>query len=176
MPRADQFSAFRTAPSIPRSKRAGRPRHETEYKNQKYSDEAIAAALRMSDGIIKDAAKKLNASYYTIYARVARTPMLRQLQESFRHMSFDFTETHLRKANKKGEQWAIKEMLKYRGHKYGYDEKTQTEVSGHVALTTESLNELSDEELDALLIRLDKRIAALAENTGEEEESADELS
>lgn len=164
MPRADAFSAFRSNEQWQRKKQ-GRPRrNDCAHPLQLISDEAIAAALNATDGMIKDAAVKLGASYYTIEPRVRKSPILRQLCESYRLRAFDFTESHLRKANKKGDQWAIKEMLKYRGHRHGYTEKTQTELSGAVALTREGIESLTDEELDAILIRLDRRIAALAQS------------
>lgn len=162
MPRADMYSAFRSNRNW--HKRPGRPPRDAGMNGmQKITDEQIAAALNVCDGIIKDAAVKLKTSYDTIAPRVSRTPILRQLCEIYRNRAFDFTETHLRKANKKGEQWAIKEMLKYRGSLHGYTEKLQQELSGSIGLVNvESIESLTDEALDALIVRLDKRIAALA--------------
>lgn len=166
MPRADAFSVFRSNEQWQRKKR-GRPRrNDCDNPLQSISDEAIAAALNATDGIIKDAAVKLRCSYYTIEPRIRKSPVLRQICEAYRLRSFDFTESNLRKANKKGEVWAVKEMLKYRGHHHGYTEKTQTELSGSVAFTREGIESLTDEELDALLIRIDRRIAALAQGEG----------
>lgn len=172
MPRADKYGTLHSNTSWQGRKR-GRPRRcDLTHPLQKVSDDAIAAVLNATDGIIKDAAPKLGMTYHALAARIQRTPILRQLCESFRMRAFDFTETHLRKANKRGEQWAIKEMLRYRGHRHGYTEKQQTELSGAFTITHESLDALSDEELDALLCRLDRRIAALATNEGNSQEGA----
>jgi hypothetical protein len=167
MPRADAFGVFRSNENW--HKKPGRPRrNDCTHALQKISDEQIAAALNACDGIIKDACVNLNANYYTIEPRIRKTPILRQLLEIYRNRAFDFTESHLRKANKKGEAWAIKEMLKYRGHNHGFSEKQQHEISGSLSLTKESVHSLTDEELDAILIRLDRRIADLAGSQSDE--------
>lgn len=166
MPRADMFSAFRS--NVGWHKKPGRPRrNDCPHPMMKVSDEQIAAVLNACDGIIKDAAEKLGMPYSTIEPRVRKSSVLRQLCETYRARAFDFTESHLRKANKKGEQWAIKEMLKYQGHARGYTEKTQTEVSGSISITKESIHSLTDEELDALILRLDRRVAELAGSQGD---------
>lgn len=167
MPRADYLSEFRR-PEAQGRKRNGRPRRVDMDPDRvhRLTDEQIVAALNATDGIINTAAQKLGVTYSAVQQRVSVSPQLRKIIAMYRERSMDFTETHLRKANREGEQWAIQANLKYLGHLRGFHEKTQQEVSGSLSLTVSTINELGDEELDALIARVDRRLRQTEESTG----------
>jgi hypothetical protein len=87
-----------------------------------YTDEQIAAALKVEGGFISRAARRLGCSVATITKRKKKSEAIRDAIEEHRETTIDVAEDGLRQAVLNREPWAIKLVLMTLGKKRGYTE------------------------------------------------------
>lgn len=121
----------------------------------------IEEALKQTNGNVSLAARTLNVSRTAVYARIERSPKLRQILTESRESLVDIAETALRSAVLSGQPWAIALTLKTIGRKRGYTERIEQlniDSEGNFVdgnnLTLVQNNFLSRDERDAMARRL----------------------
>lgn len=87
------------------------------------TNEAIADALKKSNGYIYLAAGRLSVAPKTIYRRLEKVAWLREYLEELRGRELDITEMQLHNAIMDGQGWAIALKLKTQGKSRGYVER-----------------------------------------------------
>ena len=96
----------------------------------------IVAALEKAEGFISVAADSLSKAYgrpidyNTVWARIQRTPSLKEAHKAIEERHKDFAESKLMAAIKAGESWATCFFLKCKAKDRGYIEQHITELVG----------------------------------------------
>ena len=85
----------------------------------------IKIALEKSDGVVAQAAKKLNITRQALHDRIQKNPMLKEFHEAVKESTIDLAETALHTALRNGEGWAVCFKLKCHGKSRGYVEKQE---------------------------------------------------
>lgn len=122
------------------------------HPRDKYTVAAVEEALRSAAGVWSIAAIKLGTTYNTIKDYVKRYPYLREVLEEIEESTIDLAESKFISAIKSGEAWAVQMMLRTKGKKRGYTERTELTGpgGGPVRTATIDLSQLTDAQLDAL--------------------------
>jgi hypothetical protein len=97
----------------------------------------IRAALETYHGCVYLAAESLGIWPSAIYARIAKSPELRQLQDLHDGRRTDAAELKLEQAIRNGEPWAIQFQLKTKGRNRGYVERQEVDTHGHIHVEVE---------------------------------------
>ncbi len=131
--------------------------------------EAIAEALKTTDGGVYLAAERLRCNPGTIYDRIKADPTLAELKNNLRGKLVDIAETSLKRGVLAGEGWAVCFTLKTIGKDRGYVERSEiTGKDGGPVQTEEKV--LSDperlERLAALYDRVRTRTARRPQRRG----------
>jgi len=114
-------------------------------------------ALRKCLGIVSTACKNVGINRDTHYDWLKADPSYASAVAELDNVVLDFAESQLHKQVGDGDTTAIIFLLKCKGKKRGYVEKTELQISG--ALDT-SLTSMTNEQLDTLLAsigRADKK-------------------
>lgn len=96
----------------------------------RYTDKQIAAVLNKTRGMVYIAAASLGWTPKSLYRRLEKSPMLREVVESARGKLIDEAEVALEDAVLRSEAWAVCFTLKTIGKHRGYVERTEQEISG----------------------------------------------
>ena len=96
----------------------------------KFTVQQVSDALTQTKGMVYLAAKRLGCTPQTIYNYLKRHPTLEQLHKDLSEEMVDVAELRFFRAIQQGEPWAIAMMLKTKGKKRGYVEKSELDVSG----------------------------------------------
>jgi len=123
----------------------------------KVTDGQIMAAMTAADGNRSLAARKLKIEYTTLCDRIRGSPLLTKHEWDVRDRSIDLAESVVRTHLRQRKLEAAKVVFQYQGHRRGLTTMQKTELSGAISLN--SIQELTDEQLDALLLRLDRRLS-----------------
>lgn len=107
-----------------------------------YSTDKIIAALKQVNGMVYLAARVLDCSPNTIYARAKRTQSIQDAIDNSRGELVDLAEQKFRAAILAGEPWAVAMALKTLGKSRGYVERQEVtgadgepiKVKGYVAI------------------------------------------
>lgn len=97
----------------------------------------IKAALEAYHGCVYLAADSLGLWPSAIYARMKKSPQLRQLVDLYDGRRTDAAELRLEQAIRNGEAWAILFQLKTKGRSRGYVERQEVETHGRIQLEVE---------------------------------------
>lgn len=97
----------------------------------------IRAALDKYHGGVYLAADALGCRPQALYARIAKSPELRQLQDLHDGRRTDAAELKLEQAIRNGEPWAIQFQLKTKGRNRGYVERQEVDTRGHLSVELE---------------------------------------
>lgn len=98
--------------------------------------ENLLKALEASLGVVSIACKKANVHRSSHYRWLNDDPDYKKAVESIDDLTLDFAETALHRQIKRGNVVATIFLLKTRGKKRGYVEKTEVEHSGEVTSNT----------------------------------------
>ena len=98
--------------------------------------ENLLKALEATLGIVSDACKKANVHRSSHYRWLKDDPDYKAAVDAIEDLTLDFAETALHKQIKSGNVVATIFLLKTRGKKRGYIEKTEVEHSGEVTSNT----------------------------------------
>lgn len=121
---------------------------------EKFTSAQVIAALQSQRGMVYLAARVLQCDPKTIYNMIKRHPEIGEVRDQQRGQMIDVAESALYKLIVNGNVPSIIFFLKTQARDRGYVERTQqTGVS--LNLSTEDLAKLSDEELNALIVKLD---------------------
>jgi hypothetical protein len=121
------------------------------------TDAQIVAAMTAADGNRTLAAKKLRCDYTTICDRIRASGELQKVEWDIRDRSIDLSESVVKRHLRQGKLEAARIVFQFQGHRRGLTSTNKTEISG--GLTLNSINDLNDEQLDALILRIDRRLA-----------------
>ena len=108
----------------------------------------IIEAIKQSDGLLTDAAKKAHVGYTTLWRYTKDYPSVEQAVKEAKETMLDFAESKLYVNIKAGDNTAIIFFLKTQGKARGYIERQEIEHSGGI---DKGADELSDEELAAII-------------------------
>jgi hypothetical protein len=97
----------------------------------------IRAALEKYHGGVYLAADALGCWPQALYARIAKSPELRQLQDLHDGRRTDAAELKLEQAIRNGEPWAIQFQLKTKGRNRGYVERQEVDTHGRIQVEVE---------------------------------------
>ena len=97
----------------------------------------IRKALETHRGCVYLAAESLGLWPSAVYARIAKSPELRELLDLYDGRLVDLAELKLQQAVRDGERWAVQFLLKTKGRSRGYVERQEVEASGRVKLELE---------------------------------------
>lgn len=122
----------------------------TGYRKWKVAE--VAEVLNQTAGTIALAAERLGAADMTIRKYVKESPTLQTIVAHYRERRVDKAEIKLEEAIARGEPWAIALTLKTLGKGRGYVERREIQ---HGALSADDLQEMTDEQLDALITDVD---------------------
>jgi len=109
---------------------------------------AMLEALEKSMGIVTTASKAVGIDRQTHYNWMKEDEQYAEAVSSLEDIVLDFAESSLYKQVKEGNPTSTIFLLKTKGKRRGYIEKTQVELSGKV---DSSLKEMTNEQLDALI-------------------------
>ena len=98
--------------------------------------ENLLKALEASLGVVSIACKKANVHRSSHYRWLSDDPDYKKAVDSIDDLCLDFAETSLHRQIKNGNVVATIFLLKTRGKKRGYIEKTEVEHSGEVISNT----------------------------------------
>ena len=98
--------------------------------------ENLLKALEATLGIVSDACKKANVHRSSHYRWLKDDPDYKAAVDAIDDITLDFAETALHRQIKRGNVVATIFLLKTRGKKRGYIEKTEVEHSGEVTSNT----------------------------------------
>jgi hypothetical protein len=98
--------------------------------------ENLLKALEATLGIVSDACKKANVHRSSHYRWLKDDPDYKAAVDAIEDLTLDFAETALHRQIKRGNVVATIFLLKTRGKKRGYIEKTEVEHSGEVTSNT----------------------------------------
>lgn len=105
------------------------------------SNKQIVDALLKTRGGLYLAARELGCAPKTIYNRMDKYPIIKQIIEDARGETVDIAEQKLRNAILNGEPWAIALELKTIGKNRGYVEKQEVANEGEVKVLIEYAND-----------------------------------
>lgn len=124
---------------------------------EKFTPEQVIAALKAKHGMVAFAARALGCTSKTLYNMMNRHPEIAENLVDIRAQMLDLAESALFKQIGLGSLPAITFYLRTQGKDRGYVERTQ--FSGvNLNLSAEDLAKLSDEELNALISRIDSTL------------------
>jgi hypothetical protein len=103
-------------------------------KKEKYPPEALAAALKATNGLVYLAADRLGVAASTIYRAAKRHKIVSDVIEHQKGKRLDTAEAALWKAVVDGEAWAVCFYLKTQGKARGYVERATEKSEGMGAL------------------------------------------
>lgn len=112
------------------------------------TDADIINAIRDTHGFISVAARKLGCTTKLIQHRAERSDALRDAIQEVQEDRLDMAESKLMIAINKGEPWAIKFFLAYKGRSRGYKETQSIEAKPS---QEQEATRISDEKLDQML-------------------------
>lgn len=112
------------------------------------TDAEIINTIRETHGFISVAARKLGCSTRMIQYRAERSDALRDAIQEVQEDRLDLAENKLMVAIGKGEPWAIKFFLAYKGRSRGYKETQSIEAKPS---QEQEATRISDEKLDQML-------------------------
>lgn len=101
------------------------PRNLPPKKQERFTEEEVAEALRTSRGFVSAAARKLACDPSTIRDYMERYPALRIVRHEAREEEKDVAELKLGQAIRNGEAWAICFYLKTQAKDRGYVERSE---------------------------------------------------
>lgn len=105
-------------------------------KKENVLKDNLLKALELTLGIVSDACKKANVHRSTHYRWLKEDPEYKAKVDSIEDLALDFAETALHRQIKRNNVVATIFLLKTRGKKRGYIEKTEVEHSGEVISNT----------------------------------------
>ena len=105
-------------------------------KKENVLKDNLLKALELTLGIVSDACKKANVHRSTHYRWLKEDPEYKAKVDSIEDLALDFAETALHRQIKRNNVVATIFLLKTRGKKRGYVEKTEVEHSGEVVSNT----------------------------------------
>jgi hypothetical protein len=105
-------------------------------KKENVLKDNLLKALELTLGIVSDACKKANVHRSTHYRWLKEDPEYKAKVDSIEDLALDFAETALHRQIKRNNVIATIFLLKTRGKKRGYVEKTEVEHSGEVISNT----------------------------------------
>lgn len=109
----------------------------------------VKAAIKASKGNLTAASRLLGLSRGAVWARVQKSPKLKELVDSFDDKLLDTAIRNVQAAAERGEQWATRLILQYRGHKRGWVPRSElTGADGQPVGSTKTA--LSVEEMKRL--------------------------
>jgi len=123
-----------------------RPKRRSN-KNQLQPKDYIKALVQCG-GFQTYAAKKLGVSFVAVNKAIQNWPEVKEAYDSILENRLDITEDELTKAIKKGEQWAVALMIRYKGRNRGYAEKQIIEATN--TNKPIDLSRLSDKDLKSI--------------------------
>lgn len=92
----------------------------------------VKKALETYHGCVHLAAESLGVWPSAVYARIGKSPQLKELVEAYGGRLLDLAELKLEQAIRDGERWAILFLLRTKGRHRGYVEKQEIDASGHM--------------------------------------------
>ena len=104
-------------------------------KIQQYK-KALLEALEKSLGVVTTACKTVGVDRGTFYRYYNEDAAFKQAVDELENVALDFAESQLHKQIQNGEVSSTIFYLKTKGKKRGYIERTQTELSGGIDVTT----------------------------------------
>jgi len=105
--------------------RAAKDARPTASGVEQYTNDAIIAALKKTNGLITIAAQALGCDPTTIYRRIEKVPEVRAAIEDARENLTDIAELKMRQAILNGESWAVAFVAKTLGRKRGFVERQE---------------------------------------------------
>lgn len=118
---------------------------------KRHTQAEVIDALRLTGGIITDAARKLElASSKGLRERIRTTPALLEVLEEIREETKDLAEGNILKALKDNDKDISKWYLASLARDRGFGNKSEIELKGNLTVERRDLSKLSDEELSAL--------------------------
>jgi len=97
---------------------------------------ALLEALEKSLGVVTTACRAVDVSRQTFYRYCEDDPKFKASVDDIENIALDFAESQLHKQIQKGEVSSTIFYLKTKGKHRGYIEKSQTEVSGTLDVTS----------------------------------------
>ena len=119
----------------------------SKYGSRK-SKAVVEEALRLSNGRITDAARRLGVSYNAVQKRIKKHSDLQAVQQEMRENLLDKAESKLDERVEEGDLGAICFTLKCQGKHRGWVEKQQQEISGGLEVKVVSFADNEDNEED----------------------------
>lgn len=113
-----------------------------------YTDQQICDALVEAKGFVSQAAEALGCSQQTIRNRLDKSEVIKAVIEEINESHLDHAETRLFDAIDRGEPWAIKFFLAYRGKSRGYQDSKKIEVK---PTQEQAATRIPDEQLNRML-------------------------
>ena len=113
-----------------------------------YTDQQICDALREANGFVSQAAEALGCSLQTIYSRLETSEAVKAVRDAINESHLDHAETRLFDAIDRGEPWAIKFFLAYKGKSRGYQDSKKIEFKPS---REQAATRIPDEQLDRML-------------------------
>jgi len=134
--------------------------HPNNPPNTVFPDEVIARALIQSYGIATPAAQLIGMDISSLYLRIKNSPFLKEIQRVGREQRIDKAENSLRlltETNGPSQLGAVCFTLKCIGKERGYVERQEVQ-STNTLLTSANIDEMSDDQINQLLIAIHKRL------------------
>ena len=118
------------------------------------TSEQVIAALRKTNGNISLAARQLGVERNTVQHYIREYPTVRQAHDEAAAHITDMAEGHLVAGVMKGDWDRVRYWLENKGRERGYGRGPATDPAMNI--TAEQLTSMTDDELDALISKLDK--------------------
>jgi hypothetical protein len=124
--------------------------------------ERIRAALVNTKGMVYLAARQIPCDPSVIYRRMDREPSLLALKKALKGEMVDTAEVSLYTAVIAGHGWAVKYMLATQGKDRGYEDRSDKDDPDRHDKPEAAI---TDDDLDARIADVEKRIAEAAKGT-----------